>query len=127
MRGLKLLVVDDDRDFAEGLAELLELFGHIVDVAFSGEAGIEAANGREYAAILMDISLPGLNGVESLQRIRQSNPTARCFLMTGYSAGEIARQGIEAGALEVLTKPLDPGNLEKKLAGISLAPGESRS
>ena len=125
MSELKLLVVDDDRDFAEGLAELLELFGHWVDVAFTGEAGIEAANGCDYDAILMDISLPGLNGVESLQRIRQSRPDVPCFLMTGYSADEIARQGIEAGASEILTKPLDPESLEQRLAGISPAPGES--
>lgn len=125
MSELRLLVVDDDRDFAEGLVELLELFGHLVDVAFSGEAGIEAADGCDYDAILMDISLPGLNGAESLQRIRQSRPDVRCFLMTGYSADEIARQGIEAGALEVLTKPLSPEDLKQMLAGITTAPGES--
>ena len=118
MSELNLLVVDDDKDFAEGLAELLELFGHRVDIAFSGEAGIEAANSCAYGAILMDISLPGLNGVESLRRIRQSNPDIRCFLMTGYSADEIARKGIEAGALDVLTKPVDPERLAKELAAI---------
>ena len=118
MTELKLLVVDDDQDFADGLAELLELFGHRVDVVYTGEAGIEAAGGCDYDAILMDISLPGLNGVESLQRIRQANPDVRCFLMTGYSADEIARQGIEAGALEILTKPLDPESLEQRLAAI---------
>ncbi|MCK5273613.1 MAG: response regulator [Alphaproteobacteria bacterium] len=122
MSELKLLVVDDDRDFAEGLAELLELFGHWVDVAFTGEAGIDAANGCDYDAILMDISLPGLNGVESLQRIRQSRPDVPCFLMTGYSADEIARQGIEAGASEILTKPLDPESLEQRLATVGSDP-----
>lgn len=118
MSELKLLVVDDDKDFAEGLAEFLELFGHRVEIVFTGEAGIEAASGSGYDAILMDISLPGLNGVECLRRIRRSNPDVHCFLMTGYSADEIARQGIEAGALEILTKPLDPESLEKRLAAI---------
>lgn len=121
---LSLLVVDDDKDLAEALLELLELYGHRVDVAFTGEAGIEAASRCHYDAILMDISLPGLNGVESLQRIRQSNPKMRCLLMTGYSADEIARQGIEAGALEILTKPLDPESLKQKFAAMS--PGGSR-
>lgn len=122
MSELKLLVVDDDKDFAEGLAELMELLGHWVDVVFTGEAGIEAANGCDYDAILMDIGLPGLNGPECLQRIRQSRPDVPCFLMTGYSADEIAKQGIEAGALEILTKPVDSKSLEKRLATVGSDP-----
>ena len=116
MSGLKLLIVDDDRDFADSMAELLELSGFRVDVAYSGEAGIEMAARCDYDTILMDISLPGLNGVESLLRIRQISPGVRCFLMTGFSATEIARQGIEAGALEILIKPIEPEILSRKLA-----------
>lgn len=118
MTALKLLIVDDDRDFADSLAEALELFGHQVDIRFTGEAGIEAAKKDTYDAILMDIGLPGLNGVESLLKIKHANPEPHCFLLTGYSADHISKQGVEAGAIEVLTKPIDPEELSHRLCTI---------
>jgi DNA-binding response OmpR family regulator len=116
MTALKLLIIDDDRDFAEGLAEALELHGHQVGIAFTGEEGVEAVEKDDYDTILMDIGLPGLNGVESLLKIRLVNPKARCFLLTGHSAYHIAKQGIEAGAIEILTKPIDPKEILRRLS-----------
>ncbi len=116
MTASKLLIVDDDRDFADGLAEALELYGHRIDIAFTGEDAVEAFQKKDYDAILMDFGLPGLNGVESLMRIRQVNPKIRCFLLTGYSADRITEQGIDAGAIEILTKPID---LEEMLQRLS--------
>lgn len=116
MTAPKLLIIDDDRDFAEGLAEALELHGHQVDIAFTGEDGVEAVKKNDYDTILMDIGLPGLNGVESLLKIRQVNPKVRCFLLTGHSADQIAKQGIEAGAIEILTKPIDPEEMLRRLS-----------
>ncbi len=116
MTAPKLLIIDDDRDFAEGLAEALELHGHQVDIAFTGEDGVEAVKKNDYDTILMDIGLPGLNGVESLLKIRQVNPKVRCFLLTGHSADHIAKQGIEAGAIEILTKPIDPEEILRRLS-----------
>lgn len=107
MSDTRVLIVDDNKDFANGLAEFLQLFGHQVDIAFSGESGIEAATENAYDVIFMDVGLPGVNGVESLLSIRKTNAKARCFLMTGYSSDHIAKQGIEAGAVEILTKPID--------------------
>lgn len=116
MTAPKLLIIDDDRDFAEGLAEALELHGHQVDIAFTGENGVEAVKKNDYDTILVDIGLPGLNGVESLLKIRQVNPKVRCFLLTGHSADHIAKQGIEAGAIEILTKPIDPEEILRRLS-----------
>ena len=114
----KLLIIDDDRDFAEGLAEFLELCGHDVDVAFTGEGGIEMAGKDAYDAILIDIGLPGVHGVECLREIRQSDPKARCFMLTGYSADHIAKLGLEAGAAEILTKPIDPEALSRRFCTV---------
>ena len=66
----------------------------------------------------MDVSLPGLNGVESLLAIQETDPKTRCFLMTGYSADHLATQAIEAGAIEVLTKPLNLDELSQRLTKI---------
>ena len=116
MTGSKFLIIDDDRDFADGLALALELFGHQADVAFTGERGIEAARENAYDTILIDIRLPGLNGIDSLLKIKHSNPETRCFLLTGYSADHVAERGIEAGAIEILTKPIDPNELLRRIA-----------
>ncbi len=116
MANSRLLIVDDDRDFAESLGEALELFGHQIDIASTGEGGIESAAKNTYDTIMIDIGLPGLNGVECLLKIKQSNPNTRCFLLTGYSADHIAAQGIEAGAAEILTKPIEPEELSRKIA-----------
>ena len=116
MTAPKLLIIDDDRDFAEGLAEALELYGHQIDIAFTGEDGVEAVKKNDYDTILIDIGLPGLNGVESLLKIRQVNPKVRCFLLTGHSADHIAEQGIEAGAIEILTKPIELEEMLRRLS-----------
>ncbi len=121
--GSRLLIVDDDEDFGDSLAEALEMHGHEVDTTTSGEDGIAAAGRTNYDAILMDVALPGLNGVDSLLAILETNPETRCFLMTGYSADHLAARAIEAGAIEVLTKPLDPDELARRLAAIRAGDG----
>ena len=118
MTACKLLAIDDDVDFAEGLALALELEGYEVDIASTGRAGVEAAKKLKYAAILIDIGLPDINGVDALGEIRRHDPGARCFLLTGFSADHILEQGIDAGAVEILTKPIEIEELLRKIAAI---------
>ena len=115
MKDFRLLVVDDDPDFAESLALALGLDGLRVDTVSKGESGVEAARHTAYDAILIDIGLPGINGVETLVRIKEFDPNVRCYLVTGHSADHLFKQGIDAGAIEVLTKPLDPEVLSRKI------------
>ena len=123
LNGSRLLIVDDDADFGDSLAEALEMHGHKVDIATSCEYGLAAAGRTHYDAILMDVTLPGLNGVDSLLAIQATDPEIRCFLMTGYSADHVAARAIEAGAIEVLTKPLDTDELVRRLAAIRAGDG----
>jgi two-component system response regulator CpxR len=116
MNDSKLLIVDDDKDFALSIGQFLELYEREVDIAFTGKDGIEAAVMNDYDMILMDIGLPDLNGVESLRAIKHAKPGVRCFLMTGYSVDPIIQQGIDAGALEVLSKPIHVEELMRRLA-----------
>lgn len=118
MTATKLLIVDDDGDLADGLAEVLELEGYNVDVTFTGESGIEAANRKCYDVILMDVGLPGMNGAEALHKIKLNDPRVLCFLLTGYSADHIAERGIRANAFEILTKPIDLAELIQRLSRI---------
>ena len=111
MTAARVLIVDDDRDFAEGMAEALELHGHRIDVAFAGETAVEAVSKGPYDAVLIDVGLPGMNGVETLIKIRKVAPDVPCFLLTGHSADHLAGQGIEAGAVTILTKPVNPDEI----------------
>ncbi len=112
----KLLIVDDDRDFADGLAEVMEILGHLVDVAFTGRAGVAAAAGNDYDAVVMDMGLPDLSGVEGLLEILDVKPETRCFLMSGFSAAYIEQRAGGVGALEILTKPFDPEALSQRIS-----------
>ena len=104
----RVLVIDDNQDLADGMAELMELGDHEVDVALTGMAGIEAAVGGRYDFIFVDIGLPDVNGVECARRIRAGGSKARIVLMTGYSASDITARVGELDDAELLTKPLDP-------------------
>ena len=121
MSPMSILIVDDDTDFADGMAEVLELDGHTVDIAYTRMSGVEAAGGKGYDAAIIDIGLPDGNGVECLVEIKRIRPETQCFLMTGYSADHIAKQGVEEGALEILTKPVEVGELSRRLAAIEEA------
>jgi len=118
MSAISVLVIDDDEDFADGIAEILEIEGCEVALAHSAEEGIAECERGSFDAVLIDIGLPGMNGVECLARIRQSSPGAHCFLLTGYSADHVTEQGVEAGAVEILTKPVEPGELVRRLRAV---------
>ena len=112
----KLLIVDDDRDFADGLAEVMEILGHLVDVAFTGRAGVAAAAGNDYDAVVMDVGLPDLSGVDGLLEILEVKPDIRCFLMSGFSAAHVQARAGGVGALEILTKPFDLEALSQRIS-----------
>jgi CheY-like chemotaxis protein len=107
MSKLRICVVDDDRDFGESLADLLRLNGHTVDLAFNGDEAIERLRQSDYDLTLMDVRLPGKNGVESFLAIHQIKPDARVYMMTGFSVEQLLDTAMAQGARGVLRKPLD--------------------
>jgi DNA-binding response OmpR family regulator len=107
-KSLKILVVDDDSDAADSLAELFELEDHEVTVAYSGEEAISAYRDTNFDVAFMDIMMPGKNGVESFLEIRKLNPQAQVYMMTGYSVEQLVQQAIDNGAMGVLGKPVQP-------------------
>jgi DNA-binding response OmpR family regulator len=103
-----VLIVDDDTDHAESLAEVLEISGHGSELVFTGEAAIERFRRADFDLVLLDVKLPGLNGIETFHALKRLRPTARVMMMTGYSVEELVAQAIEGGALGVLYKPFGP-------------------
>ena len=107
-KSLNILIVDDDADAADSLAELFEMEDHTVTVAYSGEEAIEAYKTIDFDVAFMDIMMPGKNGVESFFEIRKLKPDAQVYMMTGYSVEQLVKQAIDHGAMGVLGKPVDP-------------------
>jgi DNA-binding response OmpR family regulator len=102
---LNILVVDDNQDFAESIAELLEDSGHQVSVEFDGEGATEAYRTELFDLCLMDLKLPGIDGIEAMRSIRTSRPEAQVLIMTGHARPTDVDRAFDEGALTVMTKP----------------------
>ena len=106
---LNLLVVDDEPDMLQSMRRILKAKGFSVEIANSGEEAVRAAQDHQPDGILMDIKMPGINGVEAFRQIRAQCPDVFVIFMTGYS--ELVREAEAEGPVAVLSKPVDPGHV----------------
>jgi CheY-like chemotaxis protein len=128
---MRVLVIEDNLDAAEGLATLLELWCHDVVVVHDGYAALEAAREQQPEVILLDIGLPGLNGYQVAARLREEFAPARPLMvaMTGYGQEEDRRHSEEVGISHYFVKPLVPAALKGLLDRYQrerTEPGEGR-
>ena len=112
----RALVVDDDQFMAKTLADLLRLKGWEVDTAHSGEAAVDAATARDFDVVLMDVKMPGMDGVDAFKAIRAARPDVRVVLMTAYAAQDRIQEAERQGVVRVLSKPVDINALLTLLA-----------
>lgn len=105
----RVLIVDDNRDAAEALAQLLEITGHRVQTVYDGLAALESAAAFQPDVVLLDIGLPGLNGYEVAKRLRQSPALTKTLLIavSGYCQEKDCKRSREAGFDHHLAKPVD--------------------
>jgi DNA-binding response OmpR family regulator len=101
----RVLIVEDDPDFAESLMIALGVRNCHVDIARTGEEAIRKFQAGPYDIAFMDIKLPGKNGVESLSEIRDFCPAAYIVMMTGFSEASLLDRARKAGAVDILRKP----------------------
>ena len=102
-----ILVVDDDFPHLTMLKSMLKGWGYDVDEADDGRVAIEKVTRRPYDAVLMDVRMAHVDGIEALQEIMKYNPSIPVLIMTAYSSVETAVQALKSGAYDYLTKPLD--------------------
>ena len=115
--GMRVLVVEDNRDAADSLRLLLALYGYEVAVAYSGHDGLRAAVQCRPDVVLCDIGLPGLDGYAVARKLRGNPATAqaRLIAVTAYGRDEDRRRSHEAGFERHLVKPVDPDDLRRAL------------
>jgi len=116
--GLRILIMEDNADFATTLMTLLELEGHFVQVAHDGIAGLNAALAHPFDALICDIGLPRLNGYEVIAQVRrqQEAPRPLAIALSGYGQPEDRQKALDAGFDRHLTKPLQGNELFEVLA-----------
>ena len=119
-RGFRILVIEDNQAGALSMQMLLNQLGHVSEVAFDGVEGLAAAARFQPEVVLCDIGLPGLNGYQIAQQLRQRENGRRVFLMalSGYGQEENKRRALEAGFDIHCVKPLKIDILEKLLADL---------
>lgn len=111
----RVLLVDDEPEFTETLAERLELRGLAVDVAATGEAALEKARARPFDAVFLDLSMPGMDGIETLARLREQSPDAQVIVLSGRATVRKSVEAMQLGALDVLEKPVDINLLVERI------------
>jgi CheY-like chemotaxis protein len=114
----RVLVVDDNRDAAETLAALLELWGHRVRVVHDGPAALQASAVDPPDVVLLDIGLPGMDGYAVAARLHEQATTrdARIIALTGFGQDADRRAALAAGFEDHLTKPVNPESLRQLLS-----------
>lgn len=106
-KSIRILIVEDDLDFAEALVEVLDVSGDEIVCASSGEEAVTLCAQEVFDLYLVDIRLPGQNGVETLNAIRRGAPNATAVMMTGYVIQRMIAKAKAAGVLAVMHKPFD--------------------
>jgi two-component system, OmpR family, response regulator len=115
MLKLKILLVDDEQEFVSTLAERLELRGMHVKVATDGEMALSIIETDPPQVVVLDVMMPGLSGMEVLERIKTIDSKIQVILLTGHGATKDGIKGMQLGAFDYLIKPVDIDELIEKL------------
>jgi DNA-binding response OmpR family regulator len=112
---LEILVIEDNRTLAINIRRYLELEHYAASVCFNGSEGLARALAEPYDCIILDLDLPGMNGLEVCRRLRTTGNTSPILILTASSAKPDVVRGLDAGADDYLAKPFD---MEELLARV---------
>jgi DNA-binding NtrC family response regulator len=113
--GYRILVVDDESTVCEACHEALAMEGYMVDTVLSGEEGLKTLRGNTYDIILLDLKMPGMSGLEVLEKLSEVAPKADVVMMTGYATVESAVEAMKLGAIDYIKKPFTNRELSDKI------------
>src|SRR5579871_4563329 len=121
----KILIVDDETVVRDSLGKWFASEGYQTRPVASGREALESINNNEYDVALLDIKMPGMDGMELQARLREADPDLTVIVMTGYASVETAVQALKRGAYDYITKPVDPDELSH-LVGKALEHRQAR-
>jgi two-component system, OmpR family, response regulator CpxR len=111
----KVLLVDDEREFVQTLSERLQMRDYASAVAYDGEEALSILADEEPEVMVLDLKMPGIDGLEVLKRVRREHPSVEVIVLTGHGSKEVERECLELGACAYLEKPVDMETLTAKM------------
>jgi len=112
---IKILIVDDEKDFVEVFSLRLQQQGEKVFTAYSGKEALKVLGNVAIDVVILDIRMPGMDGIETLKQIKNLYPIVEVILLTGHGSAETAVEGMKLGAFDYLMKPADFEEINIKL------------
>lgn len=110
----RVLLVDDEEEYLETMAERMEARGLNVTIAKDGKSALENAEGQTFDICMLDMQMPGMDGIETLQKLREKNPDLEVILVSGYGSIEKSVKAMKLGAKDFVQKPADIEELVAK-------------
>ena len=115
MKPVSFLLVDDEQAFIEVMAERLRQRGYEVECAFSGQAALNRLEkGGIIDVVVLDVQMPGLDGIQTVKQIKQRHPLIEVIMLTGHATVQTAVEAVKQGAMDYLEKPCDLDDLIAK-------------
>ena len=115
MEECRVLLVDDEKDFLEVLIRRLKKRQVNVDGVSSGEEALQYLRVRPIDVVVLDVKMPGMDGITALQEIKKLNPLIEVIMLTGHASLEVALEGMRSGAFDYLMKPAEIDELLYKI------------
>ena len=117
MIGSKILLVDDEVVFTQNMAKLLINRGYVVKAVNSGDAAIQALEEKDFDVVVLDLKMPGMDGITTLKEIKKLGLFTEMLILTGHGSIDNALEAIKLGAYDYLTKPCEIDELVGKIEG----------
>lgn len=117
MIGSKILLVDDEFVFTQNMARLLANRGYVVTAVSSGDAAIQALEEKDFDVVVLDLKMPGMDGITTLKEIKKLGLFTQTLILTGHGSIDSALEAIKLGAYDYLTKPCEIDELVAKIEG----------
>ena len=118
MEPKKILIVDDEKNIRLTLSQALETLGMPVQTAVDGEEALQKLQDSDFILVLLDLKLPGMDGLEVLRRIRESWPKTRVIMITAHGTIDYAVEAMKLGAVDFLRKPFSPNEIRKLVSQV---------
>lgn len=117
MKGSKILLVDDEVVFTTNMSKLLTTRGYRVTAVNSGDGAIRALEDEDFDVVVLDLKMPGMDGLTTLKEIKKLGLFSETLILTGHGSIDSALEAIKLGAYDYLTKPCEIDELVEKIEG----------
>jgi len=114
MEKMKLMLVEDEERFLISTTKLLSKKGYDVETALSGSEALEKLDRKNLHVVILDVKMPGMDGIEALREIKTRFPLVEVIMLTGHATVESAVDGLKSGATDYLMKPIGIDELIQK-------------